>query len=233
MDIFNFKKFSVAQDKTKMKIGTDGVLLGSWTPLSNNPKKILDIGTGTGVIALMLAQRTSNSIIDAVEIDSESFLQAKENFETSPWANRLHIFCSSIQDYIHVAPTQYDLIVSNPPYFSNGTPSKYSEKNLVKHTNHLPHDELLDAVCQLLDDQGIFSLILPEQEGNKFIRESVNFGLYPFKITKVYPKKSKPISRVLMLFKKIETNDLILLNESDLRNDRTLEYQKLTGDFYL
>jgi tRNA1Val (adenine37-N6)-methyltransferase len=233
MDIFNFKKFSVAQDKTKMKIGTDGVLLGSWTPLSNNPQKILDIGTGTGVIALMLAQRTSNSIIDAVEIDSESFLQAKENFETSPWPNRLQIFRCSIQDYIQSAPPKYDLIVSNPPYFSNGTPSKYSEKNLVKHTNHLTHNELLDAVSQLLHDQGIFSIILPDQEGSKFIRESGNYGLYPFTITNVYPKKSKPISRVLMLFKKIETNDLILLNESDLRNDRTLEYQELTSDFYL
>lgn len=233
MDIFNFKKFSVAQDKTKMKIGTDGVLLGSWTPLSNNPQKILDVGTGTGVIALMLAQRSTNSIIHAVEIDTESFLQARANFESSPWPDRLHIFRSSIQDYIQTAPTKYDLIVSNPPYFSNGTPSKYPEKNLVKHTNQLKHNELLDAVNQLLNDQGIFAIILPEQEGSQFIQESPNFGLYPFKITKVYPKKSKPSSRVLMLFRKIDSDELILLNESDLRNDRSPEYEQLTRDFYL
>ena len=99
MDIFKFKKFSVAQDKTKMKIGTDGVLLGSWIPLSEDPERILDIGTGTGLIALMIAQRKHNALLDAVEIDEASFNQAKENFLNSPWSNRLKIYHSSIQEF--------------------------------------------------------------------------------------------------------------------------------------
>jgi tRNA1Val (adenine37-N6)-methyltransferase len=232
MDIFNFKKFSVEQDNTKMKIGTDGVLLGAWTPLYH-PKRILDIGTGTGVIALMLAQRNSETIIDAVEIDQSSYLQAKQNFSSSPWHERLNIYHSSIQDYSNLTNWKYDLIVSNPPFFSNSTPSIHESNNLVKHTLFLSHDDLIKSVDHLLLEEGIFSVIIPVQESSNFISKSRDYGLFPRNITRIRSKESKPVTRLLISFSKLAINELILLNESTLRNDRTEAYQKLTEDFYL
>ena len=233
MDIFKFKKFSVAQDKTKMKIGTDGVLLGSWIPLSEDPERILDIGTGTGLIALMIAQRKHNALLDAVEIDEASFNQAKENFLNSPWSNRLKIYHSSIQEFSSSCIKKYDIIVSNPPFFSNSTPSKCSEKNLVKHTIQLSHPDLLKSVDNCLKENGFFSVILPEQEGRKFILEAAEFYLFPNKLTFIRPKKLKPISRLLIQFKKIKPKEIVLQNESNQRNDRTTEYADLTSEFYL
>ncbi|NJN77877.1 MAG: methyltransferase [Saprospiraceae bacterium] len=152
---FRFKQFQIHQDKTAMKVGTDGVLLGAWADVLES-ESILDIGTGTGLIALIIAQRNQNAMVDAVEIDESSYEQAKQNFEESSWTKRLNIYQSSIQDYAKNCGKQYDLIVSNPPYFVNSTKSKQEDKNQVRHTDSLSFEELIKSVNILLEISGRF-----------------------------------------------------------------------------
>ena len=165
--IFNFKQFSIEQDQCPMKVGTDGVLLGAWVDTSNT-ENILDIGTGTGLIAIMLAQRTQTAQIDAVEIDNHACSQAQANMEASPWNDRLKSIESSIQDFAKLSQTEYDLIVSNPPFFTGGTLSAQNDRNNVRHTVKLPNGELLSSARRLLKKDGRFCVVLPLIEGLRF-----------------------------------------------------------------
>lgn len=232
---FRFKQFEIHQDKTAMKVGTDGVLLGAWANVGDSTM-VLDIGTGTGLIALMVAQRNESAKIHAVEIDEISFLQATQNFEISKWKNRLSCFNQSIQDFSNSTAFQYDLIISNPPYFINSTKSDNQAKNNVRHTDNLSFEALAEAVGKLLNLNGKFCVVLPYTEG--LIFESIAKGqqLYCTQKMIVRGRDFKPPERLLMQFERlekptIETN--LIIQNSPKRHDYTADYIRLTKDYYL
>ena len=230
---FQFKQFSIAQDQCSMKVGTDGVLLGAWADISG-ASRILDIGAGTGLIAIMLAQRNKDALVHAVEIDEKACTQAVKNMADSPFADRLTSFPVSIQDY-SFKPERYDLIVSNPPFFSGGTLSNNSDRDAVRHTVKLPHGALLLSVQRLLNDDGKFAVILPFIEGLRFEEMAATYNLYCTRKTEVKSKADKPVERLLLEFEKVKkepiANQLVIQKEK--RNDWTDDYIALTGDFYL
>lgn len=231
---FQFKQFSIAQDKCSMKVGTDGVLLGAWANVEQ-AKRILDIGAGTGLIAVMLGQRNAEAEIHAVEIDDLAFVQAQENMQNAPWANRLSVFHQSIQDFSTIPTAPYDLIVSNPPFFSGGTFSFNQDRNSVRHTVKLPHGDMLRAVQKLLAKDGKFCVILPFVEGLRFQELAASFHFYCTRVTEVLPRANKSVERLLMQFE-LESSapqwdQLIIQHEG--QNEWTEAYQDLTRAFYL
>ena len=231
---FKFKQFSIEQDQCPMKVGTDGVLLGAWADITG-AENILDIGAGTGLIAIMLAQRTENAQIDAVEIDNHACNQANINMQASPWSNRLNSIESSIQDFAKLSNKEYDMIVSNPPFFTGGTLSSQNDRNNVRHTVKLPNGDLLSSVRRLLKKGGRFSVILPLIEGLRFKELAQNYSFYCTKMTEVKPKHDKSVERLLLQFeltdKPLIKDELVIQYEK--RNDFTEEYIELTKDFYL
>ena len=230
---FQFKQFSIAQDKCAMKVGTDGVLLGAWAN-AVEAQKILDIGTGTGVIAIMIAQKIKDGIVHAVEIDEAAYLQARENVAQSPFLERLAVFHDSIQDYAKMCEERYDLIVSNPPFFTGGTFSLNQDKTNVRHTVKLSHGDLLQSSRQLLRTDGRFCVILPMLEGLRFIEVARNYHLYCTKVTEVIPKAGKGVERLLIqleLTEKVVERDQLIIQHED-RNDFTEGYKNLTRAFY-
>ncbi len=166
--MFQFKQFSVAQDKTAMKIGTDGVLLGAWTPLDHHPNSILDIGAGTGVIALMLAQRSNAETIDAIEIEPNAHEQCVENFESSPWGDRLFCYHADLVELIQEPEEHYDLIVSNPPFHNTDIVGDKTSRTTARHTEDLPFQVLLLGAKTLLSTNGVFCCIIPFIEETSF-----------------------------------------------------------------
>lgn len=232
--IFNFKEFSVKQDKTAMKIGTDGVLLGAWTSINQSPYSILDIGTGTGLIALQLAQRSSAGLIDAVEIDNNAFEQTVENFELSNWSDRLYCYHASLSEFVDEIEDKYDLIVSNPPFYTDNYKSDNDSRNKARFTDSLSFEELTKSASSLLSENGIFSVIIPFKEENKFIELAKNHNLFPNRICRVKGNIESNIKRSLMEFtftkKEITLTSLII--EID-RHQYTEEYKSLVKDFYL
>ena len=235
MSLFNFKQFSVQQDKTAMKVGTDGVLLGAWCPIDNNPNSILDIGTGTGLIALMLGQRTTAQQIDALEIDENAYEQATENFENSPWSDRLFCFHAGLDEFVDDPEDEYDLIVSNPPFYSEDVKTDDEQRNLARFQDALPFEELVVAADLLLSENGIFAVIIPYKEEKRFIDLCADVELFPIKITRVKGSHSTPIVRSLLAFKRFE---LTTLTANELvveinRHEYTDDYINLTREFYL
>jgi len=235
MSVFQFKQFSVNQDQTAMKIGTDGVLLGAWTPIENNPKSVLDIGTGTGIIAIMLAQRSTAQQIDALEIDGNAYEQAVENFENSPWGDRLFCFHAGLDEFVDEPEEEYDLIVSNPPFFSEEYRSENEPRDLARFQEAMPFEEIVVAADLLLSENGIFSVIIPFNEEDRFIELCANVELFPIKITRVKGAQNTKIIRSLLAFKRFElsvlTSDELVIEIS--RHEYTPEYIALTKDFYL
>jgi tRNA1Val (adenine37-N6)-methyltransferase len=235
MSVFQFKQFSVNQDQTAMKIGTDGVLLGAWTPIENNPKSVLDIGTGTGIIAIMLAQRSTAQQIDALEIDGNAYEQAVENFENSPWGDRLFCFHAGLDEFVDEPEEEYDLIVSNPPFFSEEYRSENEQRDLARFQEAMPFEEIVVAADLLLSENGIFSVIIPFNEEDRFIELCANVELFPIKITRVKGAQNTKIIRSLLAFKRYElsvlTSDELVIEIS--RHEYTPEYIALTKDFYL
>ncbi len=230
---FQFKQFSIEQDRCAMKVGTDGVLLGAWADAAK-AEKILDIGTGTGVIAIMLAQKNPDALVHAVEIDEIAYYQAMENVEHSPFAKNLSVYLDSIQEYAKNCEHRYDLIVSNPPFFSGGTFSSNQDKNNVRHTVKLSHGDLLHSSRQLLSKNGRFCVILPMLEGLRFIEVARNYHLNCVKITEVIPKAGKGVERLLLQFELTErepVKDQLVIQYED-RNDYTDKYKELTKEYY-
>jgi tRNA1Val (adenine37-N6)-methyltransferase len=230
---FQFKQFYVNHDQCAMKVGTDGVLLGSWVIISRE-KKILDIGTGTGLIALMMAQR-SPATIDAIDIDVDAFQQAKINVSHSPWGSRINVHLCSLQYFSLNPQNKYDLIVSNPPYFLDAAKSVTLARNVARHTDEtLSFDDLISGVVQMLAPSGRFCLILPCKEGNVFFQKAFMNGLYCNHITRVKTKKEKTEKRLLMEFSFRQTpiiDDLLIIQKDELHF--TEEYIDLTKDYYL
>ncbi|RAV98563.1 tRNA1(Val) (adenine(37)-N6)-methyltransferase [Pseudochryseolinea flava] len=229
---FHFKQFSIRHDQSTMKVGTDGVLLGAWADV-NDVKSILDIGTGSGVIALMLAQRSAtDAFIDAVEIESADTLQARENVSLSRWPKKVHVVQSPIQDFY--PGIQYDLIVSNPPYFNNSQIPPDARRVEARHTTLLSHDAMLQAVARLLKPSGHFSVILPYTEGHQCIALALRHDLYCVKQWNFRTRADKPIERLLLTFSlqmtAVDHGEILLYNGD---NDWSSEYRALTRDFYL
>ncbi len=235
MSKFQFKQFSVEQDRCAMKIGTDGVLLGAWTPIDNNPFSILDIGTGTGVIGLMLAQRSSAEQIDALEIDENAYEQAVDNFENSPWSDRLFCFHAGLDEFVEELEDEYDLIVSNPPFYTEDYKTDNEQRDLARFADAMPFEELIEAADLLLSENGIFSVIIPCKEEAHFLAIAKEYELYPFKITQVKGTPTTEIKRSLLAFNRKETIDFPIdeLIIETARHIYTPEYIALTRDFYL
>jgi len=229
---FKFKQFTIWHDKTAMKVGTDGVLLGAWTQ-NNNPKKILDIGTGTGLIAIMIAQRI-DAEITAIELDTDAYLQAKQNTRLCKWKNKISVKNISFQEFYQENKINFDLIVCNPPFFENSLKSPNKQRQLSRHTNWLPFEVLIEGVAQIISDKGIFSLILPVQSEEKFQNLCKEKSLFCTRKTVVKPNYSKKSKRILLEFSKnrIETKITTLVIEKE-RHNYTNEYKKLTEEFYL
>jgi len=231
---FEFKQFKVHQQLAAMKVGTDGVLLGAWAP-ADNAQSILDIGCGTGLIALMMAQRNLVAQIDSVEIESQAYQQACFNYENSKWNSRLNCVNQSIQDYANTTSSKYDLIVCNPPFFQNSLKSPLEMRTFARHTNVLPFDELADSIHKLLNEKGVFSFILPTLNAQNLQKELSRYGLTVFNSCGVKPTLSKEPHRSLCSVSK-EAHEPIyseLTIETETRHRYTNEYKQLTRDFYL
>ena len=233
--MFSFKQFSLEQDRTAMKIGTDGVLLGAWTPIEKNPYSILDIGTGTGIIALMLAQRSTAEQIDALEIDEDAYEQATDNFENSPWNDRLFCFHAGLDEFVEDPEDEYDLIVSNPPFYSEDYKSSNEQRDLARFQDAMPFEDLIEAAALLLSENGIFSVIIPFKEEEKFIDLCAEVELFPLKVTRVKGIPTSEIKRSLLAFSRNETSNFPIdeLIIEIARHIYTPEYIALTQDFYL
>ena len=230
---FTFKQFTVYHDICAMKVGVDGVLLGAWTPV-NSAARILDVGTGSGLIALMLAQR-SEAEITAIDLDDGAIRQARINFMHSPWNNRLKLIHHSFQDYADSKPDLFDLIVSNPPYFIDSLKAPDDSRALARHTDSLNHEELLSGSVKLLKKTGRICMILPVDEGLQCVKLAEKFQLFCLQKVFIYPKPGKPAKRVLLEFGfyAIKTPESSLTIENETRHSWSDDYISLTKDFYL
>ncbi|UMB52386.1 methyltransferase [Lutibacter sp. A64] len=231
---FQFKQFAIQQDKTAMKVGTDGVLLGAWVTVDSNPFSILDVGAGTGLIALMLAQKSNAELIDAVELNNDAYEQTVANFEESSWGDRLFCYHASLQEFAEEIDDTYDLIVSNPPFYTSTYKELESERAMARHTETLSYRELLQGVSKLLAKQGNCAFIIPFNEEVDFIKIATEFNLFPNRITHVKGTETSKIKRSLLQFsfeeKVIEKSELIIEIE---RHKYTADYINLVQDFYL
>ena len=217
-----------------MKIGTDGVLLGAWATIENKPASILDIGAGTGLLSLMMAQRSLAENIEAIEIDEDAYEQCVENFEASPWADRLFCFHAGLEEFIEELEDPYDLIVSNPPFYSEDVSSGNSARDTARQNQSLPFDELLEGVSKLLSADGLFTTIIPYKVASTFIKLAATFGLFPNRVLKIRGNPSAEIKRSLLEFSfkegKVSVNELTIEIK---RHAYTKEYIELTKAFYL
>ena len=231
---FVFKQFTIQQDRCAMKIGTDGVLLGAWTSLENQPNAILDIGAGTGLIALMLAQKSDAETIDALEIDADAYEQCADNFECSPWGDRLFCYHAGLDEFVAEIKNKYDLIVSNPPFYSEEVTSGDAARDRARQNQSLPFEELVAGVYHLLSEEGVFSTIIPFKEEEEFLKLGSCFGLIPQRITRVKGNQDSEIKRSLLEFRFLKgsciMDELIIEKE---RHQYTDAYKALTQDFYL
>ena len=228
---FTFKQFTVHHDKCAMKVGTDGVLLGAWAPV-DDAVRILDVGTGTGLIALQMAQRNTHAFVTAIEIDSDAAMQAMENTQVSPWAERIGVVCADFKDF-H-PDGMYDLIVSNPPFFVDALRCPDRARNRARHAGELNYDSLFQHSAELLTENGRISVIVP-YEVEKLVEDAAwVHSLYLEHRTRVCTKEGKPPRRVLMTFgRKLQMfrEDVLCISSSD--GSYTEAYQNLTGEFYL
>lgn len=229
---FSFKQFTIYQDKSSFKVGTDGVLLGATADLSD-VNRILDIGSGTGLVAIMLAQRCDAEIV-AIEPDNESYIQACENVSRCPWNNRIKVENTDLQNF-NPELNKFDLIVTNPPYFSDSLKSPDIRKSAARHNDSLASEEILDGVIRLMKVDGRLQLILPYAEGNIFIADAAKYGLYCNNILKIKPLPTSEIRRLILTLSRSRQKPVekFLTIEHGKRHEFTSEYISLTKDFYL
>jgi len=229
MSVFKFKQFSIIQEKSAMKVGTDGVLLGSWVSCKQ-ANTILDIGCGTGLISLMLVQRNLNSNIIGIEIDAIASQEAQLNVSNSDWQERIKIEHTSLQDF--KPQTQFDLIVSNPPFFDEN--KAQDRRTTARHTNSLSFEELIGNAANLLSEKGIFSVIMPKDTEVEFCNIAVTHNLYCNRVCNVKGNETSVVKRVMMEFSFIKSIALIEhLAIERSRHNYTCKYIQLCKDFYL
>lgn len=230
MSQFNFKQFCIRQDRCAMKVGTDGVLLGAW---AEGGRRILDIGTGTGLIALMMAQRFPSAQVVAIDIDAEACGQARENVLESPFSDRVEVLHSAVQDF-H-PPHGFDAIVSNPPFFEQSLKNPDARKALARHADFLTFQDLFSCAFRLLDDDGTFSVIIPVEKLEDFSSNAYFSSFYISRKCYIKTTFEKPSKRCLISYRKsLQTtveNSEFYLQEKD--GSRSGWYRELTRDFYL
>ncbi|GAA3596189.1 methyltransferase [Flavivirga amylovorans] len=217
-----------------MKIGTDSVLLGAWTSVKDNLFSILDIGTGTGILSLMLAQRSHAEVVDGIEIDDNAYEQCVDNFENSPWGDRLFCYHASLEEFAEEIDDKYDLIISNPPFYSEDYKTENTQRDLARFQDAMPFNHLIESVSKLLSEDGIFSVIIPFKEEEKLIHLASKFKLIPNKILHVKGTPTSEIKRSLIEFSFHESDKKVdnLIIETG-RHQYTQDYTNLTKDFYL
>lgn len=231
---FCFKQFAIAQDNASMKVGTDGVLLGAWCNCTD-AQKVLDIGTGTGLLALMVAQRSAAQIA-AVEIEELACLDAVNNIENSPWANRIELFNLSVQEFTETTTERFDFIISNPPFFSNSLKAPDAARTLARHNDSLPAAELFACCAQLLTNNGIVAIIIPTNLYDEYLAAAHNYNLYVTRRCMVKPTDQLPPHRIMVEFvfgTQDATNEQYLTIEQGGRHCYSPEYIELTREFYL
>ena len=231
---FKFKEFTVNQDQCAMKIGTDSVLLGSWTTLKNNPFSVLDIGAGTGVLSLMIAQRSRAENIEAIEIDADAFEQCSENFENSSWSDRLFCYHASLLEFVEEVEDKFDLIICNPPFYSEDYKTDNAARDLARFNDAMPFEHLIYAALNLMSENSVFSVVIPSKEETNFIDLASKGGLFSNRILRVKGNPESEIKRSLLefSFKENETETSELIIETS-RHQYTQDYINLTKDFYL
>jgi tRNA1Val (adenine37-N6)-methyltransferase len=229
---FIFKQFTINQGKAVFKVGTDGVLLGASAD-TGVAKNILDIGAGTGLISLMLAQRC-NAEITAIEPDYESYLQTCENVSRSPWPERIKVIHTSLQN-LDQNSGRFDMIVTNPPFFKDSLKNPDPRMSAARHAEYLSAEEILQGTLKFLKEDGNLQLILPYVEGNIFIAEAHKYGFYCNSIIKIKPVPSAEIRRLILKFSRVQKKpaESFLTIEHGKRHEFTEEYKNLTKEFYL
>lgn len=233
-DTFEFKKFSLKQDRCAMKVGTDAVLIGSWVDVSGSDR-ILDIGTGTGIIALMIAQRTPAQIT-ALEIDKNSFEQACENAANSTFKNQITVINQSFQDYWKQCTTKFNLIVTNPPYFVDSLKSNDSYRSIARHADVLPFSDLVEGVVNCLAPAGKFCVILPKKEALLFRTITEQKGLHLSKLFRVKSNQSKEeeIRQIMQFeFKPSGFSEETISIRDEKTNEYSAAYKALTKEYHL
>ena len=234
---FRFKQFTVRQEASAMKVGTDGVLLGAWFGATGAERRVLDVGTGTGLLALMAAQRLPwAERIDAVEIEGAAASEAARNAADSPWGDRVVVHCVDFNEYSRGEGLEkYDLVVSNPPYFNGSYKSPEAERTAARHAELLTSDDLLAGVCRVLEpERGRFAAIFPYENAAVFVAKAASAGLFCNRLTEVYSKPGSGIKRLMGEFsftKRLLTADRLVI--SDEGGEYTAEHRALTKDFYL
>lgn len=231
---FIFKEFTIYHDRCAMKVGTDGVLLGAWTHLEGK-KKVLDIGAGSGLVSLMLAQRNPESEVESIEIDAAAAQQAEENVENNPsFSSRVTVRCTDFVEWARRSVAKYDLIVSNPPFFKNSLKSPSDQRTAARHGYALNIDDLIGLSAGLLSPNGAIALIYPAEFLEEILRIGRSSGLFPSRVCKVFPKPGSPAKRVLVELSfaadPCEESELTIEME---RHVYTEEFRKLTQEFYL
>jgi tRNA1Val (adenine37-N6)-methyltransferase len=230
---FRFKQFTINQERSAFKVGTDGVLLGACADL-NGGKRILDIGTGTGLIAIMAAQR-SNAEIVAIEPEENSFLEACENVKGCKWHERITVENKGFRSYYSGKSEKFDIIISNPPYFRDSLKNPDNDKSATRHSDSLPSSDILEGAAMFLTSSGSLQLILPYTEGTLFIAEASSFGFFCNRIIKIKPVPTGEIIRLILKFERIKkpVYEKYLTIETGIRHIYTEEYKDITRDFYL
>lgn len=234
---FQFKQFEIHQDRAAMKVGTDGVLLGAWVKVKDEVNSILDVGAGTGLIALMLAQRSFAETIDAVELNDDAYEQTVENFERSDWGDRLFCYHASFQELVtdpEASEDRYDLIISNPPFYTSTFKELEEDRAMARHAHSLPYTHLLQGVAHMLAENGSCAFIIPFEEEHSFVEIASSLGLKLNRCTHVRGTEASPIKRSLLQFShsatEVETSELVIEIE---RHQYTSDYIALVKDFYL
>lgn len=230
--MFTFRQFIVRDERCGMKVGTDGTLLGAWAS-HPSPSEVLDIGTGSGLVALMLAQRYPEAHIMAIDIDADAAEQAAENFQASPWGERLTSQTVSLQNYVpnHL----FQLIVSNPPFFVDSLKNPDENRRLARHTDTLSFDALMERAAEMLTEDGVLAMVLPAEVEKKVLEIATRLDLFLLRVTRVCTKEGKPCKRILISFSRQENvavADTLCLMGTD-GAPRSEAYQQLTNEFYL
>ncbi len=233
MEPFHFKQFSLYHHRSTMKVGTDSVLLGSWCNVGN-PNKVLDIGTGSGVLAILLASRC-DAIVDAIELDPSSAEEAKENFYNSSFSNRLKIIQDDFRIFSSTTKSKYDLIISNPPFFTNGIVSEKPSRKEARHTLNLDHNSLLIGIAKILNPDGKLCVVLPYDISNEFIVNAAKYNLHLHRKLIIRPKKELKPNRINIEFrhskpKEISSEEIIIRNDE---NDYTDQYKEIVKAYLL
>lgn len=238
---FQFKEFGVEQDLCAMKVGTDGVLLGAW---AEGGSRILDIGCGTGIVSLMMAQRFPEARVTAIDIEEDCCRQARANADNSPWGDRIMVEHASLQSYAgahaggaddDVRQWQFDSIVSNPPFFVDSLKNPDRARSLARHTDSLPFSALAKGVARMLAPGGVFSVVMAEECCAAFIDEAWFAGLYLAETVRIVTKRGKPVKRRLMRFSNVRPSELkeLTVELQDKEGKRSEWFVGLTSDFYL